>query len=306
MESRTDGYVLVVNPKSGGGRGDRFAAAALHQFARHGIRPDVVVCLNGSEPARVAQKAAADGARVVVAIGGDGHAAAVGEGLIGSNATFALVPAGSANDLARSLGMVRNDPRRAVEAIVTGREMRIDTIRVSLDGRERRFLNVVGVGFDAAVAARAERIPVMRGAFRYVLSVMRELPGFSPAGYELRVDGVPREQRAMMIALANGHSYGGGMRVAPSARLDSGRLEICVVGEVSRIGFARAFPRVFRGTHVTHPAVTMLEGRIVDLAADAPVWLIGDGELVGRLPARVSVDPASLAVIVGSGVSQPA
>jgi len=158
---------------------------------------------------------------------------------------------------------------------------------------------VVGTGFDAAVAERAERIPYLRGTGRYVVAIARELPRFTAAQLELTIDGERRTERAMMIAIAKGHSYGGGMRVAPAAQLDSGWLEICIVGDVSRAEFVRAFPRVFRGTHVSHPRVTMLRGREVDLSADRPLTLMADGEQVGQLPAHVSVAPHALAVVVG-------
>ena len=292
---------LIVNPTSGGGRGWRVLGQAAPLLRSAGIQPDVVVCTNGDEPSSLARQAVADGHRLIIAVGGDGQAAAVAEGLVGSDTTFALLPAGSANDYARTLGMSRGNVAAAVEAIAAGRTTRVDTLRVKVPGRERHFLNVVGTGFDAAVAGRAERIPVLRGAGRYVLALIAELPRFKAATITLDVDGATRELRAMMVAIANGTSYGGGMRVAPTATLTSGRLEVCVVGEISKPDFLRAFPRVFRGTHVTHPAVTMLSGHAVRIAADRPLRLIGDGEWFGELPATVEVDPASLTVVVGPG-----
>jgi diacylglycerol kinase (ATP) len=221
--------------------------------------------------------------------------------VVGSDAIFAVLPAGSANDYARTLGMPRGDVAAAVDAIAAGRTDTVDTLKVSVADRERRFLNVVGTGFDAVVAGRAEKIPVLRGAGRYVLALLAELPRFHAATLTLDVDGATRELRAMMVAIANGTSYGGGMRVAPTATLTSGQLEVCVVGEISKPQFLRAFPRVFRGTHVTHPAVTMLSGHRVSIAADRPLRLIGDGEWFGELPATVAIDPASLRVVIGPG-----
>jgi diacylglycerol kinase (ATP) len=292
---------LIVNPTSGGGRGWRVLGQAAPLLRRAGLQPDVVVCTNGDEPGTLARQAADAGHGLVVAVGGDGQAAAVAEGLVGSDTTFALLPAGSANDYARTLGIPRGNVRAAVGVIAAGRTARVDTVKVKTADRERHFLNVVGTGFDAAVAGRAEKIPLLRGAGRYVLAILVELPRFKAATITLDVDGATRELRAMMVAIANGVSYGGGMRVAPSATLDSGRLEICVVGEVSKQEFLRAFPKVFRGTHVDHPAVTMLSGREVRLSADRPLRLIGDGEWFGELPATVSVDPGSLSVVVGPG-----
>jgi diacylglycerol kinase (ATP) len=292
---------LIVNPTSGGGRGWRVVGEAAPLLIKAGLEPEIVMCTNGDEPAELARNAAANGHRLIVAVGGDGQAAAVAAGLVGSDATFALLPAGSANDYARTLGMPRGNVAGAVRAIAAGRTARVDTIKVKVVDSERHFLNVVGTGFDAAVAGRAEKIPMFRGAGRYVLAIMAELPRFKAATITLTVDGEARDLRAMMVAIANGTSYGGGMRVAPGAKLASGQLEVCVVGEVSKPEFLRAFPRVFRGTHVTHPAVTMLSGREVTISADRPLRLIGDGEWFGELPATVSIDPASLTVVVGPG-----
>src|SRR3990170_4430838 len=112
--------VLVVNPHAGGGRGGRVLGATLAALRTHGIEPDVVVCRSGDEPTRVGAQAAAAGAGVVVAVGGDGHAAAVAHGLIGTPTALAVVPAGSANDYAVALGMPRRDPAAAVAHIVAG------------------------------------------------------------------------------------------------------------------------------------------------------------------------------------------
>jgi diacylglycerol kinase (ATP) len=131
--------------------------------------------------------------------------------------------------------------------------------------------------------------------------MVAELPRFKATRIRLTVDGRGHEIAAMMVALANGTSYGGGMRIAPDASLTSGELEICVVGDLPKAEFVRAFPRVFRGTHVDHPAVTMLRGREVRIEADRPLRLIGDGEWCGSLPATVAIEPASLQVVVGPG-----
>jgi diacylglycerol kinase (ATP) len=292
---------LIVNPTAGGGRGWRVVGQAAPLLRKAGLVPEVVMCTNGDEPGALARRAADGGHRLIVAVGGDGQAAAVAAGLVGSDTTFALLPAGSANDYARTIGMPRGDVAAAVEAIAAGRTARVDTVKVRLVDRERHFLNVVGTGVDAAVAGRAEKLPMFRGAGRYVLAIVAELPRFKAATIALEVDGAARELRAMMVAIANGVSYGGGMRIAPSADLSSGRLEVCVVGEVSKAEFLRTFPKVFRGTHVTHPAVTMLSGREVRISADRPLRLIGDGEWFGELPATVAVDPGSLRVVVGPG-----
>jgi len=292
-------YVLIVNPVAGGGRGGKVLGDALEAFRKLDIVPPVYMTAAHGEAREIAARVAASGAAVIVALGGDGHAAAVGEALVGTGTALAVLPAGSANDYARSLRMPRRNVKGAVATIVRGEIRLVDAIRVRQNGVERHFLNVVGTGFDAAIAERAEHIPYLRGTGRYVVAIARVLPRFKPAELQLTIDGERRSERAMMIAIANGHSYGGGMRIAPGALLDSGWLEICIVGDVSRAAFVRAFPRVFRGTHVTHPRVTMLRGRDIVIDADRPLTLMGDGEKVGELPAQVSVAEKALAVVVG-------
>ena len=304
-----DRVVLIVNPTSGGGRGARVLPAALAAFERLGVKPDVRVTTSGDEPASLAHYLAETGAGLVVSVGGDGHAAAVAEGLLAvpaqtSPPPLAILPAGSANDLARNLRLPVNDVDRAVDLICGGITQRIDAIRVRTEAGERIFLNVVGAGFDAEVAEAAHDITVMRGAGRYVLAIMRVLPGYSAAHLRLTLDGATHALPAMMVAVANGPAYGGGMRVAPAARYDSGELEVCIVGDLSKPAFLRAFPRVFRGTHISHPAVTMLRAREITIEADRPLHIIGDGERAGTLPVTLTVNPRALEVVTGTAVAQ--
>ena len=170
-------------------------------------------------------------------------------------------------------------------------------IRAQTAAGVRHVLMVGGTGFDARVAQRAMEIVRLRGAPRYVAAMLAELPNLSGARFSLAVDGEARVFAAMLVAVANGSTYGGGMRVAPAAHLQSGTLEVCVVGELSRSAFVRAFPRVFRGSHVRHPAVTMLRGTDVAIDADRALGVVGDGELIGTLPARFTVLPRALSVI---------
>ncbi|CAN5624778.1 diacylglycerol kinase [soil metagenome] len=288
---------LIVNPRAGGGRGQKVLAGLLPLLEAEAVRPVVHVCADGSEPEAIARRAVADGARMVVAIGGDGHAAAVAEALIGSTVAFAVVPAGSANDYARALGMRRRRLPDLARLIARGNVHRVDVMRVATEQRTRHVLTVGGVGFDARVAERAMDIKRLRGAPRYVAAMLAEMPSYGPAGFSIDIDGTRTDTCAMLVAVAKGSTYGGGMRVAPDAHLQSGRLEVCVVGELSRLAFLRAFPSVFRGTHVGHPSVTMLRGEKVTISADRSLSVIGDGELIGSLPAEFRVLPGALSVV---------
>ena len=295
---------MVVNPRAGAGRAAGVAAALAPLLRAAGFEPIVHVCADGAEPALVAARARAAGADMVVAIGGDGLVAGVGEGLLlaGNGAaalpTLVVIATGSANDYARALG-VRELELAAQVALMRDEKARatVDVIRVETDGRVRHVLNVGGTGFDAAVADRAARIGRLRGAPRYVAAMITELPRYRAATFDIALDGARLTMPAMMVTVANGSTYGGGMRVAPSAHLQSGWLDLCVIGQLSRFEFLRAFPRVFRGDHVRHPAVTMLRARQVAVAADRPLSVLGDGETIGALPATFRVRPAALTVV---------
>jgi len=300
---------MVVNPRAGAGRAAGVAAALGPLLRDAGIEPTIHVCTDGSQPARLAAQARASGASMVVAIGGDGLVAAVAEGLLADSAvdaqpTLAVIATGSANDYARALG-VRELDLPAQVALIRDESARstVDVIRVETEEGVRHILNVGGTGFDAVVADRAARITNLRGAPRYVAAMVAELPRFRAATFELTLDGERHDTPAMMVAVANGSTYGGGMKVAPSAHLQSGWLDVCIIGELSRLEFLRAFPRVFAGTHTTHPAVTMLRAREVSVAADRPLSILGDGESIGALPATFRIQPAALTVVTAPGAA---
>jgi diacylglycerol kinase (ATP) len=298
-----------VNPRAGAGRAAKVAAEAVAVLRRAGIEPTVHVCANGSEPALVAARSRDEGADVVAAVGGDGLVAGVAEGLLAGAArangiALAVMATGSANDYARALGVRKlSIPDQVALIADPAARASVDVIGVETGSGPRHILNIGGTGFDALVAERAMRITRLRGAPRYVAAMLAELRRFNGADFTLTLDGEVRHTRAMMIAIANGTTYGGGMRVAPQAHLQNGWLDVCVIGQLTRTAFLRAFPSVFRGAHTSHPAVTMLRAREVSLASDRRFAILGDGELVGELPATFRVLPRALSVVVAPGAS---
>ncbi|HLV81020.1 MAG TPA: diacylglycerol kinase family protein, partial [Chthonomonadaceae bacterium] len=217
----------------------------------------------------------------------------VAAGLAGTPALLGVLPLGTGNDLARALGLY-GSLERAVETLFTGRPRRLD-LGCALG---RPFLVAAGCGFDAVVAARVNRGgPLLRGTAAYIAAVLECLQTFRPAALRLTLDGQPLEARAMLCTVANAPTYGGGMRIAPDARLDDGWLDVCLVGDVGRVEFLRAFPRVFRGTHVTHPKVTMLRARHICVESDPPLPVNVDGDVLGATPATFTLAPHAISVL---------
>lgn len=292
--------LVIVNPTAGRGR---VTSSIGWLRERLGPRPDARLEITG-QPGD-AEALAADGVRSghdrIVAIGGDGTVQEVVNGILaaGGAAELGIVPLGSGNDLARSLGL----PSELASAwrVAIGRSTRrIDVGHaVNAAGRERWFASAGGIGFDAQVAAAmADRRGWQAGRAGYLLTTLAELRRFENRQIELTIDGEGMSRKVLFVAIANGAYYGGGMRIAPSARPDDGRLDICVVGDVSRRTVLRQLPNLYRGTHVAHPAVEMRAGTRIEIDGDRGTRIHLDGEPFGNLPLRVSLSHRNLAVAV--------
>ena len=167
----------------------------------------------------------------------------------------------------------------------------------------RWFAGVLGSGFDSMVNERANRMSWPSGRSRYNLAILAELRTFRPVPYELVLDGEPWATEAMLVAVGNGSSYGGGMRVCPDARLDDGLLDITVLGPISKPEFLRVFPTVYKGTHVRHPAVTVRRARRITLTSPG-VTAYADGERVSVLPVTCDAVPDGMRVFAPHGTGE--
>ena len=195
----------------------------------------------------------AAGVDAVVALGGDGLVNIALQVVAGTAVPLGVVPAGTGNDIARSLGLSLTDPLAAVDHLANGEARQVDLGRVA----GRWFGGVLGAGFDSMVNERANRMSWPRGRARYNIAMLAELRTFRPVPFELILDDEAWVTEAMLVAVGNGASYGGGMRVCPDASLEDGLLDITVLGPISKLEFIRVFPSVYKGTHVRHRAVTV-------------------------------------------------
>lgn len=244
--------------------------------------------------ARACAAVAAQTIRGLVVVGGDGMAHLGINAVAGTSVPLGIVPAGTGNDIAREAGLPVEDPEAALRLVRRGQTRPVDAVRATLAGGDVHWLGgVMAAGFDAVVNERANRWRYPRGRARYTLAVLRELPVFRPVPYVVTLDGERMERRAMLVAVGNGPSYGGGMRVIPPARIDDGLLDLLVVHDLPARDFLRVFPRVFRGRHVGHPAVELLRGRRVRIEAPGIVGY-ADGERLGPLPLDAQVVPGAV------------
>jgi diacylglycerol kinase (ATP) len=294
-------WSAVINPVAGHGRSRVRVPAIADALAAVDTDMEIEVSVDLTDVARIARRAFERG-RGVVACGGDGTACVIAGLAAEHEGVLALVPAGSGNDLARHLGVTLHDPAAAASLLVAGRVACVDLGRVeAADGSRAWFTTVANAGFDAEANRWANAVGPLSGTPLYVVAVLRTLASYRPRQLRVTVDDDVLDTTGWLVAVANSHSYAGGMMITPDAELDDGALDVCVVGRVSRGGFLRTFPRVFAGTHTRHAAVSVRRGKRVTIempeAVDAPeVW--ASGERVGPLPAHLEAAPAALRVVI--------
>ena len=289
---------MLVNAVAGRGRAARALAGVTAALTDAGVTPRLLTAADRDDAERQAAAAVADGVSAVAALGGDGAAHAALQAVAGTGTPLGLLPAGTGNDLALALGVPR-DPVQAAGALaadlLAGSVRRVDAARTG----DRWWATVLCCGFDSAVTDRANRLRWPRGPRRYDVAILAELAQLRPREVALTVDGVGSQREVTLVAVGNTSWYGGGLRIAPGADPADGELEVVVVGPISRRELVRTRPRLAAGTHVDHPAVTVLRGREVSLHG-AGLSTYADGEPVCALPA-VSVCVPGAVGVVGTG-----
>ena len=289
---------LIVNPTSGKNTGARIGSEALTLMRAAGVDILDLSAADSRSAMEQGRAAVASGAvdRIVVA-GGDGMVHLGANLCAGTGVPLGVIAAGTGNDIARELGLPVRDAAKAVERILAGGTRAVDAARhTTPTGEDRWFVGVLAAGFDAVVNERANHWRWPKGPMRYNLAILRELPVFRAIPYVLELDGRRIETEAMLVAVGNGPSYGGGMRVTPDAVFDDGLLDVLLLRRISTPEFLRVFPRVFRGAHTSHPAVEVVRARTVRLEATGIVSY-ADGERFVPLPMSMEVVPGALRVL---------
>ncbi|MEU4467367.1 diacylglycerol kinase [Streptomyces sp. NPDC024017] len=283
----TSEITLFVNPTAGRGRGARAAQPAASALRAAGFSVRTVLGEDAADALVRARAAVEGGTGALIAVGGDGMAGLALRAVAGTPTPLGLVAVGTGNDFARALGLPVREPaaagRMIADALKCGRLRDIDLGQVG----DRWFGTVLASGFDSRVNDRGNRMRWPTGRLKYDLAMIAELAEFRPVPYRIRLDdGEVREVEATLVAVGNGSSYGGGMRICPGADLTDGLFDVTVVGDCSRTTLLRVFPRVYRGTHVDHPKVTVLRAARVEIAAEG-ITGYADGEPFGPLPLSV-------------------
>ena len=283
---------LIVNPSAGGGRTARLLPGVEAVLRGHGLAFRVERT-HSIEHARELARSSLEAGEVAAAMGGDGLISAVAGELRHTDGVLAVLPGGRGNDFARKLG-VGTDPVAAADLLAEGREQRIDV--ADIDGRAYLGIASSGLDSDAGDLANATRLKL--GQLVYVYATLRAVRAWRPARWEVVIDGAARSFTGYSVAVANSGVFGGGMYLAPDAKLDDGLLDVVMIGDIPKRRYLGSLPKVFTGAHVREPGIEICRAREVAFHADRPFNVQADGDPIADLPATVRVQPGALRVMV--------
>jgi diacylglycerol kinase (ATP) len=286
--------VALVNPRSRHGAGAETARSAVAALRAHGLDVDVRSGTDADDARRVAAEAVAEGPDAVVVVGGDGTIAGALEAAVGTGVRVGIVPAGTGNDHARALGIPIGDVDAAAAIVAGGHSRAIDLGRLRAGDRSMVFGTVAAIGLDAAVTERAVAMRWPRGQARYPLAAIAEIARLTPHHARITVDDEVHELDAILVAVGNTPSYGGGMRICPDARIDDGRLDVTVVEHTSRARLLRLFPTIYRGTHIRHHGVHTFTATTVTVEAADGLPASADGEVFAVTPVTIDAVPGAV------------
>ena len=272
-------WLVAVNPTSGHGKGALFGVRVTHYLSSKGIKYQVFSA-QSAQQLRTEIEGALDSQEFegVISVGGDGLAHLILQLAVPRRIPFAIIPAGTGNDIVRTLGWSLDDLDSYLGQILSTSARSIDLGNVDSEW----FAAILSTGFDSVVNERANSLKWPKGPQRYNAAIALELPKFQPIEYEITMDSSTITTEAMLIAVGNGRSYGGGMLVCPQARLHDGLFDVMILEPVSKIEFLKVFPKVFSGSHISHPAVKTYRTSKISINADAVAY--ADGERIGHAP----------------------
>lgn len=298
---------VIVNPTAANGRVAVQWPTVRDQLASLGLAFDFRLTERPLHATAIAREATQAGYSPIVAYGGDGTVMEVVNGLLGepgtvSAAPLGIIPGGTGSDFVRTLG-IPHDYREACARLITGTEHLVDVgyvIFQSFDGSERRvyFANVAGLGFDGEVVERVQRSSkALGGTLTYLLNLLLTLVCYRNKHVTLCFVDQTQDRCMNSVLVCNGRYFGGAMYIAPPADVQDGEFNVVILGDFNKPELVLNVPRVYKGTHLTHPKVQIYKAREVHAQAQERTLVQADGELLGQAPASFRVVPRVLRVI---------
>ncbi len=285
---------VIANPEAGRGRGSRQVAQLRNWMEERGVDHEVLMTEGPGHATELATRLADLGTKRVIVAGGDGTISEVVNGLAGTEVEMAIVSIGTGNDVARTLNLPYNDVARAADIAVAGRVRRIDLGRE----RERFFVSSVGLGFASDVVEQSNRPGWLSGSATFFVAVHRALRKLRTIRIALELDGTTTELDCVSVLVQNTPYTGGGLRIAPEASMDDGLFDVAVIGPIGKLNLVAHFPRLYRGTHSSHPQFALYRAQKVRVETTAPLPKMLDGDICGSSPLEAEVVAQAVKVVV--------
>lgn len=286
-------WLIVLNRKSGRGSARKLSQTLISLLDNNGIE---YVLVDESSAKRTSEKIRdlilKGHFETLIAIGGDGLVHLCIQEIAMKSINFGVIPAGKGNDFARCIGVYGKSVAEIFNLYVSNKSRELDLGKISSQNKIEWFVQVLSTGFDANVNALASRLIWPRSKAKYIIATVFTLSKFKSIEYTFDVDGISFLQQGMLLTVANGNNYGGGMKISPNSLNSDGLLDLILVKPVSRLTFLRIFPRVFTGRHIDHPMVTSFTGKRVQISANTSAF--ADGEFISRLPIKIEVVSSAL------------
>ncbi len=297
---------VIVNPAAGANSTHRKWPRIKKLLEQAGLSFDHQYTEGTGHAIELAKTAAGDGYRCLVSVGGDGTVNEVANGILNSenssDTVLGVISTGTGSDFARSVGIPRNFVS-ACSAVTGPGRLTIDVglVECRNNGQtvKRFFVNGAGMGFDAAVSENTNRLPKnLGGTIPYLTGLFLTLVGYRNKPVTMKIGDRLETGRVLSVVVTNGQYFGGGMKVAPEARLDDSLLDVVVIGDIGKFDLLKSLPMIYKGTHGRHPKVTMEQATMVTVESPERVLVQVDGELIGQGPATFSLRPAALNIVV--------
>jgi len=281
-------WAIAINPNSGQGRSIAISEEVIKYFAGKNLQYRIFSAQNaGALQRHLEMYLDQESVEGVISVGGDGLAHLILQVAVPRHIPFAIIPAGTGNDIVRSLGWSLDNIQSQLDRVTSTKPEPIDLGNVDSEW----FAAILSTGFDSIVNERANRLKWPKGPQRYNVAIARELPRFTPIEYEITTDTRTFTTRAMLIAIGNGRSYGGGMLVCPQAHMNDGLFDVMILEPVSKLEFLKVFPKVYSGSHLSHPKVSTFRTKRISIQADAVAY--ADGERIGAAPISAECIPSA-------------
>jgi diacylglycerol kinase (ATP) len=299
----TDKFLAIVNPAAGGGRSAKLAGTQLRRLKAKGLRVDAIASMAPGHAVQLAREAYDQGYRRFLAVGGDGTAHEIINGIFSregqtDRVELGFLPLGTGNSFLRDF--TDKGAESSVEALLAGRKRRVDVLRLRHATGTIYSFNLLSVGFTADVGALANRRFKAFGHLGYLLGVFVRVVQLKRRAFKLRCDDDPAwdERRCLFLTFNNSKFTGGTMMIAPNADPSSGYIEYVRWGPIGRLGLLKMLPRLYDGTHTQHPLSETRRVKKIEFSLDAPVDVMVDGEIVSVNLQMLDILPGAMDVYV--------